>query len=59
MGHTGVGVGYVMQGWGGSYRGGVGMSCRGRVGRVGRGLSDATCSSKLHIFSLKILVKIF
>ena len=35
MGHAGVG--WVMQGWGGSCRGGVGRSCRGGVGHVGVG----------------------
>ena len=32
-----VGVGWVMQGWGGSCRGGVGGSCRGGVGHAGVG----------------------
>ena len=37
VGH--VGVGWVMQGWGGSCRGGVGWggSCRGGVGHAGVG----------------------
>ena len=34
VGH--VGVGWVMQGWGGSCRGRVG-SCRGRIGHAGVG----------------------
>ena len=32
-----VGVGWVMQGWGGSYRGGVGHVGVGWVGHVGVG----------------------
>ena len=57
MYHTGVG--WVMQGWGGSYRGGVGYegwgeSCRGGVGHESVGWGGSCRGAVGHAFHVGV-----